>query len=173
MQSTIELILYPGGALAVRTAAGTFPVLTALQAARRLRRSRRQVYRLVKAGALGLRSKILGECLIDEAGVRRLLAAPRARQRLPGALAPLFPEYDLRALNAGTDRDLVLARVLDGGGEGAASWALRRYGAGALAEFVARRGASLGPRSRAFWEAFLGVRAAPGPAWRRKAPWPA
>lgn len=167
----LEIIVPSRGPLAVRTAAGTFPVLTVSAAARRLRRSRRQVYRLVKAGVLTLRAKALGECLLDEAGVRRLEAAPRLRQRLPASLAVLFPDYDLAALNAGGDRDLVLTRVLDGGGERAAAWALRRYGAPAAAAFVRRRGAALRPRSRAFWEAFFGVRAEPAPAWRAEGPW--
>lgn len=165
-----EIILLPGEKLAVRTEEGTFPVVTVRHAARRLRRSRRQVYRMVGSGALTLRLKALGECLLDEPAVERLAAAPRTKQRVPAMLAGLFPEYG--PLNAGSDRDLILTRVLEAGSLKQAGWALRRFGPGPLADFMRRKGSALSPRSRAFWEAFLGVRAAPGPAWRVEGPWP-
>lgn len=164
-----EILLLPGDKLAVRTEEGTFPVVTVRHAARRLRRSRRQVYRMLRSGALTLRLKALGECLLDEPAVERLAGAPRAKQRVPAMLAGLFPEHD--ALNAGSDRDLILGRVLEGGSLKQAGWALRRYGAAPVADFMRRRGSVLSPRSRAFWEAFLGARAAPGPAWRKAGPW--
>lgn len=172
MKETTEILLLPAGGLAVRTGAGTFPVVTVSVAARRLRRSRRQVYRMLGSGALTLRLKALGECLVDEPGVERLAAAPRTKQRVPAMLAGLFPEHDSGALNAGADRDLILHRVLEGGSLRQAGWALKRYGPAPVADFVRRRGAVLSPRSRAFWEVFLGVRAAPGPAWRGEGPWP-
>ncbi|MBI3297458.1 MAG: hypothetical protein HYZ75_04805 [Elusimicrobia bacterium] len=171
MNIDYEVLFSASEGVAVRTPDGRFPVLTAAQAARRLGRSRRQVYRLLKSGDLVLRAKALGECLIDEPSVNRLKASTRTRQPLPAALAPLFPEYSLRSLNAGTDRDLVLARVVESGGEKAVAWALRRYGRPAVRSFVRRRGSSLSPRSLAFWESFLGVRALPGPAWRKEGPW--
>lgn len=172
MQETKEILLLPGGKFAVRTSAGTFPVVTVLDAARRLSRSRRQVYRMLGSGALTLRLKALGECLLDEPAVARLEAAPLAKQRVPALVRDLFPEHDTSALNAGADRDLILSRVLEGGSRRQAAWALRRYGAAPMAEFVRRRGAVLSPRSRAFWEAFFGVQAGAGPAWRRKGLWP-
>lgn len=171
MKLDFEVLVSAAGGLAVRTTEGTFPVLTVGEGAQRLRRSRRQIYRLMKAGALGLRAKVLGECLLDEADVKRLEAAPRLRQRLPANLAGLFPEYDLAALNAGTDRDLVLSRVLEGGSERQVAWALKRYGTRAAADFVRSRGSVLTPRARSFWEIYLGVRAKPGPSWRAEGPW--
>jgi len=73
-------------------------VMSAAQACRRLRRSRRQVYRLMKAGRLGPPAKILGEWLIEEASVESLARAPLAAQPLPGRLKPLFPEYERACL---------------------------------------------------------------------------
>ncbi len=169
MRESLEILILPGEKFAVRTGEGTFPVVRVLDAARRLRRSRRQVYRLLESGALTLRLKAFGECLIDEPAVERLAEAPRTKQRLPAILAGLFPEHG--ALNAGSDRDLILGRILEGGSLRQAAWALRRYGEASAADFIRRRGTVLSPRSRAFWEAFLGVRAAPGPAWRKGGPW--
>lgn len=171
MQSSFELRFAADGSVTHAAGGLETPVMTVRDACRALGRSRRQLYRLMRQGLLPVRAKALGECLLDAAAVARLARRPAQAQRLPAALAPLVPEYDLAALNAGRDAELVLSRVLDGGGEDLAAWALRRYGAAACATFVAERGAALSPRARAFWEAYLGVRARPAPAWRRRTPW--
>src|SRR3970040_1966647 len=75
-------------------------VLTVATACQRLRRTRRQVYLLMRAGCLGPIEKLLGEWLLDQAAVERLVRTPLSAQPLPGRLQPLLPEYAPNALNA-------------------------------------------------------------------------
>ena len=75
-------------------------VVTVATACQRLRRTRRQVYRLMQAGRLGPLEKMLGEWLLDQAAVEGLARTPLSAQPLPARLKPLFPEYEPKALNA-------------------------------------------------------------------------
>src|SRR4051794_18360297 len=102
-------------------------VVTVATACKRLRRTRRQVYRLMKAGRLGPVEKMLGEWLLDQAAVEDLARAPLSPQPLPARLRPLFPEYGLKTLNAGRDSVLIISRVLEGGGREDVRWLLKRY----------------------------------------------
>ncbi|OIO09503.1 MAG: hypothetical protein AUJ52_06315 [Elusimicrobia bacterium CG1_02_63_36] len=127
-------------------------VVTVAAACRRLRRSRRQVYRLMKAGRLGPSEKMLGEWLLDQAAVERLARAPLSAQPLPGRLKPLFPEYELKALNAGRDGVLIISRVLEDGGLEDLRWLLKRYPSREIRRVIEEEGSRLlSPRSRRLW----------------------
>lgn len=147
-------------------------VVTVAQACRRLRRSRRQVYRLMKAGALGPPEKMLGERLLEATAVESLSRAPLTAQPLPGRLDPLFPEYKTRVLNAGKDGVLIISRVLESGGREDLRWLLKRYPRRDIQRFVESEACRLlSERSKKLWS--LVFRATPGalPAWRRADPW--
>ncbi len=145
---------------------------TVAEACRRLRKTRRQVYRYIRSGWLEAPVKILGEWLLEEDSVDRLVRAPPQTQPLPRRLQPLFPEYDVSRLNAGRDESVILSRILDTGGAEDLRWLLRRYRRNRLARFVREEGARrLGPRSRRLWSLYFGVRPRPAPDWSSSGPW--
>ena len=145
---------------------------TVANACHRLKRTRRQVYRYIRSGWLTARGKILGEWLLEEDAVTRLVRTPPQAQPLPRRLQALFPEYDVSRLNAGKDQTVVIARILDTGGAEDLRWLLRRYTRGQLARFIRENGARrLGPRSRRLWSIYLGVRPRPAPDWKTPDPW--
>lgn len=147
-------------------------VVTVAAACRRLRRGRRQVYRLMKAGRLGPPEKMLGEWLLDHAAVERLARAPLSAQPLPGRLKPLFPEYEPTALNAGRDGVLVISRVLEGGGREDLRWLLKRYPSKEIRRVIEEEGSRLlSPRARRLWSLVFKATPRPLAAWRRGDPW--
>ncbi len=131
------------------------------------------------SSAAGLRLKERGRGRVrtvltspSAAALMRLGRRPLAAQPLPGRLAFLFPEHRLKSLNAGRDRTLILARVLENGGFKDVAWARRRYGPAALRRFLAEDGARLvSRRSLGLWRLIYRVRPRPTPAWR-KGYWP-
>lgn len=161
------------GALWLQEGAGAArPVVTVADACRRLRRSRRQVYRLMNAGRLGPLEKMLGEWLLDKAAVDGLARAPLAAQPLPGRLKPLFPEYEPGRLNAGKDSVLVIARVLESGSREDLRWLMNRYPAPQIRRTVETEASRLlSTRSRRLWSLVFKVVPRPLPAWRRTDPW--
>ena len=147
-------------------------VVTVATACQRVRRTRRQVYRLMEAGRLGPLEKILGEWLLDHAAVEGMARAPLSAQPLPGRLQPLFPEYDLKALNAGRDSVLIIARVLEGGGREDLSWLLQRYPDREIRRVIEEEGGRLlSPRSRRLWSLVFKATPRPLAAWRDADPW--
>lgn len=75
---------------------------------------------------------------------------------LPGHLKPLFWDYGFRRLRWGTDRDLIIARVLASGDWKATGWLRRRVDSEALRAWIeARHGRGLDPRRLRFWELML------------------
>lgn len=147
-------------------------VVTVAAACRRLRRTRRQVYRLLKAGRFGPPVKMLGEWLLDQAAVEDLARAPLTAQPLPGRLKPLFPEYEPKALNAGKDAVLVISRVLEGGGREDLRWLLKRYPSREIRRVVEAEGSRLlSARSRRLWSLVFRVAPRPLASWRRADPW--
>ncbi len=147
-------------------------VVTVATACRRLRRSRRQVYRLMQAGRLGPLEKMLGEWLLDQAAVERLARAPLAAQPLPGRLQPLLPEYEPKALNAGKDSVLIISRVLEGGGREDVRWLLKRYSRQAIRRVIEEEGSRLlSPQSRKLWSLVFKATPRPLAAWRHADPW--
>lgn len=147
-------------------------VVTAADACRRLRRTRRQVYRLMKAGRLGPLEKLLGERLLDHAAVESLARSPLSAQPLPGRLKPLFPEYDTKALNAGKDGVLIISRLLEGGGREDLRWLLKRYSARDIRRVIEDDGSRLlSARSRRLWSLVFKATPKPLTPWRRADPW--
>jgi hypothetical protein len=147
-------------------------VVMVAAACRRLRRSRRQVYRLMKAGRLGPVEKMLGEWLVDHAAVEDLASTPLSAQPLPGRLKPLFPEYEAKSLNAGRHSMLIILRVLESGEREDLGWLLKRYPAREIRRVIEEEGSRLlSPQSRRLWSLVFKVTPRPLAAWRRTDPW--
>lgn len=147
-------------------------VVTVGAACRILRRSRRQVYRLMRAGRLGPLEKMLGEWLLDLAAVESLARAPLTAQPLPGRLKPLFPEYEPKALNAGQDSVLVISRVLEGGGREDLRWLLKRYPSREIRRVIEEDGSRLlSARSLGLWALVFKATPRPLSSWRQADPW--
>lgn len=143
------------------------------EAAKQLRRSRRQIYRYLADGSLEAPLKVLGEWLIDYASVERLAARPLTVQPVPARMQPLFPEYEISDLNVGRDQVLILARVLGRGGLEDLRWALKRYGRRVLRKFIVAEAArTLDARSLTLWSLVFEAEPVPAPGWRRDSnPW--
>jgi hypothetical protein len=151
---------------------GSRPVCTVAAACRALRRSRRQVYRYLESGDLVPAGKVLGQWLVERDSVERLCGSPMTAQPLPSRLQRLFPEHEVRRLNVGRDRDLILSRILETGSLRDAKWAFQRYGAPAIAGFLEAAGSrQLSERSLRLWSLYLGVRPQSNPPWRETSPW--
>ncbi len=147
-------------------------VVTVATACRRLRRTRRQVYRLLKAGRLGPPEKMLGEWLLDQAAVEGMAKAPLTAQPLPGRLKPLFPEYDTKELNAGKDGVLIISRVLEGGGREDLRWLLKRYSRREIRRVIRVEGSRLlSARSLKLWSMVFTETPSPLAPWRKADPW--
>jgi hypothetical protein len=147
-------------------------VVTVAAASKRLRRTRRQVYRLVKAARLGPVEKLLGEWLLDHAAVEDLARDPLSAQPLPARLNPLFPEYEPKTLNAGKDRMLIISRVLEGGGREDVMWLKKRYPVREIRRVIEEEGSRLlSPQSRRLWSLVFKVTPRPIAAWRQADPW--
>ena len=147
-------------------------VVTVATACKRLRRTRRQVYRLMKSGRLGPIEKMLGEWLLDQAAVEGLARAPLSAQPLPGRLQPLFPEYDRKTLNVGKDSVLIISRVLESGGREDMRWLLKRYPGREIRRVIEEEGSRLlSPRSRRLWSLVFNATPRPLAAWRQADPW--
>ena len=147
-------------------------VVTVATACQRLRRTRRQIYRLMQAGRLGPIEKLLGEWLLDQAAVERLARTPLSAQPLPGRLKPLLPEYEPKALNAGKDSVLIISRVLEGGGREDVRWLLKRYSRQAIRRVIEEEGSRLlSPQSRRLWSLVFKATPRPLAAWRHADPW--
>jgi len=147
-------------------------VVTVATACKRLRRTRRQVYRMMKAGHLGQTENMLGEWLLDHAAVEAPARSPMAAQALPGRLSPLFPEYEPKALNAGRDSMLIISRVLEGGGRDDVRWLLKRYTRREIRRVVEDEGSRLlSPQSKKLWSLVFKETPRPLADWRQADPW--
>lgn len=142
------------------------PLLTVREVCRRLRRSRRQVYRYLRDGRLQACARILGQWLFAEADV-----ALFGRQPVPRRFAPLFWDVRLAQVDARRHRDFILGRVLEDGERDAVRWAFRTYPRAQVAAFLTGRGADLlSRRTWHFWAVQMGVdpRQPAGRPWRRR-----
>ncbi|MBI4803204.1 MAG: helix-turn-helix domain-containing protein [Elusimicrobia bacterium] len=172
MKIELSLIQKTDGALFLASGERTREVRTVSQAARILRRTRRQIYRYIETGLLKPEAKLLGEWLLDAAEVEKTAQRPLAVQPLPKKLKFLFPEYDISELNAGRDKTIVISRVLERGGRADIKWAFKRYSRKELAEFIEENGPRLlGARSLRLWSLVLGAQPKPAPAWRNAGIW--
>lgn len=172
MNINIVLTRKSDGSLFLESGGRTAKVCTARQAGRILNRGRRQIYRYIENGLLKPKAKLLGEWLLDLAEVEKAAKRPPAVQPLPKKLAPLFPEYDISRINAGRDKTLVIARVLESGGQGEIKWLFKRYSRGELSGFIKEDGIRLlNPRSLRLWSLVLKAKPKPAPAWRNTGTW--
>ncbi|MEK7388174.1 MAG: hypothetical protein AAB036_00600 [Elusimicrobiota bacterium] len=147
-------------------------VATVTAACKRLRRTRRQVYRLLMAGRLGAPEKLLGEWLLDYAAIETLALKPLTTHPLPARLKHLFPEYETKELNAGKDDVLIISRVLEGGGRKDVRWLLQRYPTRDIRRVVTHEGSRLlSARSLRFWSLFFKTTPRPLASWRLADPW--
>ena len=130
------------------------PVLTVADVCRRLRKSRRQVYRYLSAGRLRPCAQVLGQWLFAKAEIDRC-----AKTHVPSALWRFFWDVRLASLSVDRHRDFILARLLAFGDRQALRWAFRTYPRQQAARFLATRGADvLDRRTWQFWASQLGVR---------------
>ncbi len=173
MKYDIELRQDGTGALWLKTAPKPpRRVVTVAEVSRRLCRTRRHVYRLLKAGLLGPPERLLGTWLLDQAAVEGLARAPLTAQPLPGRLRPLFPEYETKALNAGKDGVLIISRVLEGGGREDLRWLLKRYPHREIRRVIEEEGSRLlSARSRRLWSLVFKATPRPLAPWRETDPW--
>lgn len=148
-------------------------VLTVSQAGRKLRRSRRQLYRHISEGTLETGGKILGEWVLDAESVERLADNPLSAQPVPHLLQTLFPEHEVSRLNAGRDKVLILGRVLANGGLSNLRWLLKRYGRAAVRRFLEEDASRLlDSRALRLWSLCFRAQPKSPPSWRRTAdPW--
>lgn len=141
------------------------PVLTVREVCRRLRKSRRQVYRYVQDGMLQPCARILGQWLFPADAV--LQFTPRG---VPAMLKPIFWDTPLSRVIPTRHRDFVLARVLEYGDWAAIRWAFHTYSRADVTAFLKGRGADLlSERSWMFWSTVLTRRPShrPPKSWRR------
>lgn len=148
-----------------RTRETVAPLLTVQDVCRRLRKSRRQVYRYLRAGRLPPCARILGQWLFDPRALDRL-----KKSSLPPGFRRFFWDAPLSGLSAETHRDFILGRLMEWGDRDALRWLLRTYPKNSLEEFLQGRGREvLSKRDWRFWTLFLGVEKGRQPRgrWRR------
>jgi len=148
----------------------TVRVVRMEDACRQLKRSRRHLYRYVARGWLKPVAKFSGELFFDQSDLAALgpHASQGRRNALPRRLAPLFPEYDIKALAPERDAEMILSRVLERGNEREIRWAIRRFPLRRRRLFLSRQGRRLlSARAFHFWSWLWGrVRPSKTPAWR-------
>lgn len=148
----LQLTVRPEGAGAPTI---VHPVLTVADVCRRLGKSRRQVYRYVRAGRLPPAARVLGQWLFAPSTVDR-----SARPAVPSRLRRFFWDVRLSELSVDQHRDFIVARVLESGDREALRWLLRTYSRDALTAFLSGRGAELlTRRAWTFWCLFVGLNA--------------
>ena len=136
-----------------RKATTASPVLTVGDVCRRLRKSRRQVYRYMSAGRLTPCAQVLGQWLFASAEADRCASA-----QLPRAFRRFFWDVRLADLSVEQHRDFILGRLLEGGDQQALQWVFRHYPRTALVTFLKGRGAErLSRRAWQFWASQLGL----------------
>ena len=139
------------------------PVLTVGDVCRRLRKSRRQVYRYIVTERLTPCARVLGQWLFASPEVDRCV-----ERRVPRALRRFFWDVQLDSLSVDRHRAFILARLLEFGDWEALEWVVRTYPRDLLVNFLKGRGADLlSRRAWHFWALHLGL----GAAVRRSSSW--
>jgi len=91
---------------------------------------------------------------------------------LPAGARRLFPHYAEEDLDPGRAPSLLISRLLEDGDAADLAWLLKTFPEPEIAAWLARHGRrQLSRRSRAFWEAVLGMEAGPADS-EAKALWP-
>ena len=139
------------------------PVLTTQDVCVRLRKSRRQLYRYLRAGRLQPCARVWGQWLFAKPDVDRF-----TQTGVPLNLRRFFWDVRLSTLSIEGHRDFILSRILEYGDLDASKWARRTYPRAELVAFLLGRGAEiLSKRAWHFWAVQLGVQ----PTQRRKESW--
>lgn len=139
------------------------PVLTVQDVCRQLHRSRRHVYRYLKAGRLRPCARILGQWLFSTEEIRSFQSG-----RVPGFLNSLFWDARPADLSVRHHRDFILARLLESGNREAVAWVFRTYPKAQVRVFLRDRGSEvLSPRTKHFWGMLLGM----AEGREERAPW--
>lgn len=142
------------------------PLLIVQEVCRHLGRSRRQLYRYLKAGRIQPCARILNQWLFSLDEVHRFRI-----EKVPRFLKRHFWDVRLSDLSVTHHRDFILARLLEGGDRRALRWVLRSYPRDSILDFLRRRGtALLSERSWHFWTLQLGISSTVREAvsWRRR-----
>lgn len=85
---------------------------------------------------------------------------------LPEHLRPLFWDYDFERLAWPASRDLVIARILQNGGDDAIRWLRDNLGDAELSRSIRQsRGQGLDPRRLRFWQLVLDLPSEEVEAW--------
>lgn len=148
-------------------------VFSVTKAAKILKRTRRQVYRYIKAGILKTAGKMLGEWLITQDSANLVQANPLMVQPLPSRFKRFFPEFRIQDINPGKDRITVISRLLEQGDLNDIRWLIKRYGSEELKKVVIHEGNRLlSPRALRQWLLFFGIFKKPNKNKNRfKNPW--
>ena len=78
--------------------------------------------------------------------------------RLPMEMKDLFWDYDFSCLSWDNDRDLIISRILNGGGLGALKWLRANISDEELRQWILlRSGAGMSPQKLRFWETILNL----------------
>jgi len=157
-----------------KSSGGTKAVCTVSEAAKRLSKSPRQIYRYIESGVLLPAGKVLNEWLIPLEEVTRLQKTQTHIHPIPKRLGILFPDYRLKDLNAGRDRILLMARILEQGNQFEIGWLLRRFPKNEFIAFLRENGSlRLSAKALRFWCLYFGVDvSAESAVWRKRDnPW--
>ena len=139
------------------------PVLTAREVCRRLGKSRRQVYRYVRAQQLQPCARVLGQWLFSEDELQHL-----RRGGVPGFLRQVFWDVRLSDLSLSRHQDFILTRILEFGDRAALRWLFAAYPRKELVGFLQGRSAErLSRRAWNFWRLVLEL----PPATPRRVSW--
>ena len=142
------------------------PVLTVGDLCRRLRKSRRQIYRYMQAGRLQPSARILGQWLFSGS-----TPAQFRRMKIPSTFRRFFWDVRLSTLSVERHRDFILSRLLEHGNWASLRWVLDTYPRTTLITFLNGPGARrLSERAWAFWNVQLrhSARAAGRASWGRR-----
>ena len=148
-----------------RPARSISPVLTVTDLCRRLGKSRRHLYRLIRSGRLQPCGRVLGQWLFAPEAVGEV-----ARRQVPNRLRRVFWDARLSDISLERHQDFVVGRVLEFGDPASLRWLFRTYARKTIAEFLNARGAAvLSKRAWNFWALQLGVSRRRRPrSWRQR-----
>ena len=148
------------------------PVCSIREACQKLHKSRRHIYRYIKAHQLNPLAKIFGEILLDVDEITHLKKTPFFVQPLPAFLRLLFPEYDVSTLNAGRFRNLIINRVLELGSLKQVKWLMHRYSKKDIIHAIQEDGQRfLSDRALTFWSLYFNLKLSPSWRTKPKNPW--
>lgn len=147
-------------------------VCSVLKTCKLLKKSRRQIYRYINSGLLHPVAKVLNELLLEYEEIKKLRQTPLFTHPLPSTLTILFPEYPLSSLNAGKDRKLIIARILENGSLSQLRWLFKKYKKRDIVKTFKEDGARLlSQKSCALWAHYFHVTLKS--LWRiQNNPWP-